>query len=450
MSARVLSGLAALMLLPGAAFADPCGMVPPIDVPARITGPAIQRIGVQRTYVAFKDGVETIALRPEFSGKISEFGMLIPFPSVPALRKIDDSLFAHLEGAIDPPNVQVRVYPNRPMPVYRRGSGGGPVMSSPVADSAGLKLREEEVVVLKEEAVGMYEVAVLAAGGAKALERWMDEHEFRYPEGMGDVVGDYVKLKWVFVAIKTKVGQATGAHAAPGMRHADTSFPEGSAFDGAVQGMGFRFLVDAPVVPMRLSVFNGKDPHNVVYMLTDGPVRIDHLDDALVVRQVGGAELLANLTAPLPVQYLAGDEAMLGPDGKRQVDAARDPAPVNGIARDLLASDLLAISSGALSLPFEEEEKELLRISESLSLRGEDIDRLHGAAIESQRSEALDGALSGLGDLTLTVIDGVFSGEVLASENLTFATYRLPPARNARRESSIRLSPPMLTLYEGN
>ena len=445
------AGLAALMSLPTAAMADPCGMVPPIHLPQQITGPAIERTGVQRTYVAFKDGVQTMALRPEFSGKVSEFGMLIPFPAVPALRKVDDALFAHVEGAIDPPVVRVQVYEHRPYPsAVALGGTRGAMRKSSGAAMDSLKLEREEVVVLKEEAVGMYEVAVLAAGGADALKKWMDEHEYRYPDGMGAVVEDYVGLKWCFVAIKTKVGQATGAHASPGMREADTSFPAGSAFDGAVQGMGFRFRVDRPVVPMRLSVFNGRDPHNVVYMLGDEPLAIENIPADLVVRQVGGAELLANVTAPLPVEFSPpGSEKKLGPTGKAQVASARDADPINGVARDLFASDLLAIGSSELSLPFEEEEKELLRISEALGLRGEQVDALHSSAIDAQRAEALKGSLESLDAMTMTVMDGVFPGDVLEKENLTFAAFRLPAAKNARRDSEIRVSAPSLTLYEG-
>ncbi|MGE0434906.1 MAG: hypothetical protein AB7S36_21805, partial [Planctomycetota bacterium] len=75
-----------LLLLAGLAtpaFADPCGMVPPIYTG---DGPAITRVGAQKTYVFFREGVETFVIRPGFSGKVEDFGMLIPFPSVPAMR----------------------------------------------------------------------------------------------------------------------------------------------------------------------------------------------------------------------------------------------------------------------------------------------------------------------------------------------------------------------------
>jgi hypothetical protein len=434
--------LVASTLFVGSASADPCGMVPPIQISGTVTGPAIQRSGAQRTWVMFKDGVQTLALRPGFVGKTEEFGMLIPFPAVPALRKIEDTTFAQLESAIDPPRVDVHVqqlYLYDGMVDFESASGAAPV------EEGGLALRRSDVVVLKEEAVGMYEVAVLAAGGAQALQGWMTRHGFRYPDGMDAVVEDYVAQEWVFVTIKTNVGQSAGAHASPGMRQADVSFPTGSSFDGHVQGMGFRFRTERPVVPMRLSVFNGADPRNVVYMLTDEGVRIEGVDEALVVRQVGGAELYANVTEPLAVTFVQGEEKDLGEWGRKQVAEARNPEPHNGIARDLFAADLLATSGGSLSLPFEEEEKELLRISEALGLRGEEIDRLHSDAIDAQRDEALSGALAALKGMTLTVVDGVLPNELIASQNLTFAAYRLPARRNVRRVDELRT--PDLTIW---
>ncbi len=86
------------------AAADPCGMVPPIYLGGSTP---IARVGLQKTYVFFKDGVETFVIRPGFTGKVDEFGMLIPFPTPPALRKVPDEIFAHLDKAIDPPEVVV-------------------------------------------------------------------------------------------------------------------------------------------------------------------------------------------------------------------------------------------------------------------------------------------------------------------------------------------------------
>ena len=82
MNRNLSVGIALALFGVTTALADPCGMVPPIY---QGQGTPITRVGEQTTYVFYKDGVETFVIRPGFSGKVDEFGMLIPFPTPPAL-----------------------------------------------------------------------------------------------------------------------------------------------------------------------------------------------------------------------------------------------------------------------------------------------------------------------------------------------------------------------------
>ncbi len=240
-----------VLCLPGNSQADPWGMIPPI-YPSGQPIP-LARIGEQQTYVFYKDGIETFVIRPGFTGKVEEFGMLIPFPTPPAIRKVPDHIFGHLAAAVDPPEVVVDL---RPQPIGFFGFGGGGSGRNDYFSSSFGIVKKDEVRVLREEAVGMYEVAVLAAGSAAALKRWIDDHGYKYPDGMDGPCNDYVHEGWCFVAVKTKVGEKKGVDPKPGQRAVNTNLPAGSTFDGHVQGMGFRFKVDDLVVPMRLSAFN--------------------------------------------------------------------------------------------------------------------------------------------------------------------------------------------------
>ncbi|MEM7474189.1 MAG: DUF2330 domain-containing protein [Planctomycetota bacterium] len=164
-------------------FADPCGMVPPIYIAEG--DPGIKRTGLQQTYVFYKNGIETIAIHPAFEGTVEEFGMLIPFPTPPALRKVADDTFDHIRNAIDPPEVVIDL---RPTPMFGFGGGGmGGSVASRSEAAPAIELLAKETRVLKEEAVGMYDVAVLQAGSSRALERWMTENGYRYPKGMDAV-----------------------------------------------------------------------------------------------------------------------------------------------------------------------------------------------------------------------------------------------------------------------
>ncbi len=424
--------------------ADPCGMVPPIHVDH--SDPGIERIGAQRTYVMFKDGMETLVLRPGFKGSVDEFGMLIPFPTPPAIRKIDDDTFAHIEAAVDPPTLQVHIYEaQQPMMdgLYSRMKSA----SSSADKAAEEPLAFNAVRVLREEAVGMYQVAVLQAGGAGALKRWMGENGYRYPVGMDEIANEYVAIKWCFVAIKAKVGQAKGVEATPGMRQTHPNLPDGATFDGHVQGMGFRFRTQKAVIPMRLSVFNGEKPRNVVYLLAEGPQAILGSPTTVVVRQVAGDMLYRNLTEPIPVEYTGASPRNLESSAHTQIEQARQPGAYSGIARDLFAADLHAARTGELALDFEKEEKKLLNISESLGLRGENIDALHREVVEEQLERIVAVALEDVKDMTLTVIDGVLPHELVRDKNLVFRTYRMPDTENVARNDAVRPAPDRLTFW---
>lgn len=399
-------------------LADPCGMVPP-----RNLGHTLIRKGLQMTYVFFRDGIETIAIRPGFAGSASEFGMLVPFPSPPTVKKAPQDLFEQIAAAIDPPEVHVAV-------TRRRGpvSYGGPATGGP--GTGGPAVKKEEVVVLDRDAVGMYELVVLAAGSAAALERWMTEHGFRFPVGMDRACEQYIEQGWCFVAVKVRVGLASGAQPRPGQRSVDVDLPPGARFEGAVQAMAFRFRTPEPVVPMRLSAFNEGSLRNILYVLTDRPLRLRSLPSELVVRQVDGRRLRRNLTEPLPMRVSGGTAEDIPLARRATLPTERAPGPHNGRAGRLFAGDLRAAGLDLLILDHEEVEKELATVAATLRLGTPELDDLLTAAAEEQAARARRQALRNLDDLTLTVIDGDLPREFLADTDLTFEEFAMSSERN--------------------
>ncbi len=143
-SLAVLAGV----VLSGPALADPCGMVPPIYV---TDNTSLVRVGDQQTYVFYKDGIETFVIRPGFKGQVEDFGMLISFPTPPALRKVSEDIFPQIAKAIDPPEVVIDV---RWQLLARNAAAFGP--PAPVATAAlgGLELQKDQVRVLARRGRG--------------------------------------------------------------------------------------------------------------------------------------------------------------------------------------------------------------------------------------------------------------------------------------------------------
>ncbi|MEM7782512.1 MAG: DUF2330 domain-containing protein [Planctomycetota bacterium] len=402
-------------------IADPCGMVPPIW-----TGPGvpIQRIGLQQTYVFFDQGVESFVIRPGFRGKVDNFGMLIPFPSAPAIRKVPDNVFAQVANAIDPPEIVVDLNPRLEMLMNSAG---------PAAPARGLGIqakKKRSVRVIKQEAVGMYEVAVLEAGSPAALKRWMDQNRYQYPDGMDQVVADYVDQGWCFVAVKTRVGSKAQADPKPGQRQVNPQMPVGGLFDGSVQGLGFRFKTEELVVPMRLSAFNEGDLRNVVYLLTRGGKKIRSIPEEFVMRQVSGKQLVKHLTQPLPLRIIGGTFKDIPDYRKKRLADERKPGKVNGVAKSLFVSDVTATEIDGYSHEFEEQEKEILQVGEHFLLRGPEIDSLMEQVSEKSAQRLVNDALPKLEQMTMTVVDGDFPRQVIASQNLTFQDFQMAASRN--------------------
>ncbi len=308
--------------------------------------------------------------------------------------------------------------------------------------------QSEDSLRVREEALGMYQVAVIEAGSAKALKRWMQEHQYKFPEGMEEVAQDYVEANWAFVAIKTKIGAQSNIKPEAGMREVDTSYPEGSSFDGYVQGMGFRFSSEEAVVPMRLSVFNGRNPHNIVYFFSDKQMRIDKVDQPDDYYYLSGQKLYNNLTKPLPVIFRSGSMDKLNERQKKQLDTFRDPDTITKEFRHFLQSDLMALRTSSLILESEKREKELLAISEAFHLRGEEINKLHQDELEKRREKQTSQALDDLKKMQLSIFSGVLPNTLIQEENLRFVPVSTPQPDEIHADKSFRITQLITTSYK--
>ncbi|HVJ82393.1 MAG TPA: DUF2330 domain-containing protein, partial [Planctomycetia bacterium] len=313
------------------------------------------------------------------------------------------------------------------------GGGGGGLGGG--FGGGGLALRRDEVRVVREEAIGMYAMAVLEAGSAAALQKWMTSHGYVYPKGMDAVCEDYVKKGWCFVAGKNRVGPKAAVEPRPGMKKVDAKLPAGSKFDGHVQAMAFRFPSAKLEIPMRLSAFNAGPHRNVVYLLSDQPVKLRNMPESFVKRQISGEQFYRQLTRPLPVRLGVGAQPeQISKEQWADIRRQRDPEPVLAVAREVFATDLLAVREKRLLHPHEEDEKKLLAVCTRLDLRGTEIDAAMRSALAVERRAVVRAAVAELKTMTMTVLDGDFSVKVMARENLTAAPFAMDPTRNFPNE----------------
>jgi len=274
------------------------------------------------------------------------------------------------------------------------------------------------------------------------------------------------------VAVKARVGKKIGVTPKPGMKEISSDLPKDAEFSGAVQAMGFRFKVDELVVPMRLASYNPGKLFNVVYVLTDEPTRIEQLSEEFVKEQISGSELYKNLTDLLPVnvRYYQGKAwktsmfwrgksprlseevwnenqwKMMGTD--KDFSKERNPAPHNGKALALFASDLLSAAEGRLEHRFEQHHKELLNVNEELGLRGPHIDELVREEMAAERKRAFGDVLKDLEGMTLTRLEGDFPREIIRQNDLTFVAYKKGAANGSgSKKGSMTGDPTSMVLF---
>jgi HEAT repeat protein len=146
----------------------------------------------QKAVILYDAGREDLLLQVKYEGPLQEFGWLIPVPSVPKVERSSMDAFYEL-SELTQRN-------------FGRDSQGETVAMG-LANGKGI---EEPVKVIETKTVGAYEVAILSAPDAGGLDRWMKANGYSIPDGKEEIVNDYIRRGWFFVAAKIQLNGRPG------------------------------------------------------------------------------------------------------------------------------------------------------------------------------------------------------------------------------------------------
>ncbi len=176
---------------------------------------------------------ETLTLLPGFHGNARDFAWVVPVPGVPELGSASRALFDDLLDMT--------------APMYRTRDDTWschPGFSPDLADGPG-------VDVIRRDLIGMYDVTVLAADNAAALDDTLTAWGFLHAGNSAQVLpvlDDYVGRGWVFVAMRVDSVAFNAAY--PGT--------SGYVY-GGLQPLTFTFAAQAPVYPLRISALSADE-----------------------------------------------------------------------------------------------------------------------------------------------------------------------------------------------
>jgi hypothetical protein len=218
----------------------------------------------QKAIIVYDAGREDLILQVKYEGPVEEFGWLIPVPNLPTVQKGSMECFYELSQF-------TQRHFEWPYP-------SGPTKRATLGVNDAERNSEPPVKVIEIKTVGAYEVAVLSTRDSGALAKWLDANQFYFPTNKTEVLDDYVKRHWYFVAVKINLDKSEGfqlmSESTRGREAAkagySTELKELAA--GELHPLQISFASDRCVYPLKISSVNGRPSEVQVYVLSPEPL----------------------------------------------------------------------------------------------------------------------------------------------------------------------------------
>ncbi|MFT3712190.1 MAG: DUF2330 domain-containing protein [Archangium sp.] len=179
--------------------ADACGCF----APSTTITPVIQ--AGERIVFAVRDGKVIAHVQIQYSGNASDFGWLLPLPSVPTLKTGSDELFNRLLEETDPVFTTAGNVKCRPIQL---GCAFAPARLASNRGTDGTV--DAGTVAVKQGSVGPYDFAVLSAADKTAMLKWLNDNRYFIPTGTDSAVDPYINPGAYFLALKLQSDRSAG------------------------------------------------------------------------------------------------------------------------------------------------------------------------------------------------------------------------------------------------
>ena len=145
--------------------------------------------------------IEHFIRRAAFDTKSPDFGFLVPTPTVPILKEVEDDIFREMDKWIVPKDVQRNRFRFEPILCCCLTAGD---------KSARKSMSGNSVRILGEQEVGGFKTAILEADNTDDLGKWLKENGYSNDPELQSWLVPYVANKWKITAFKIMQDPKTG------------------------------------------------------------------------------------------------------------------------------------------------------------------------------------------------------------------------------------------------
>ncbi|HJX50086.1 hypothetical protein A3K73_01025 [Candidatus Pacearchaeota archaeon RBG_13_36_9] len=138
----------------------------------------------QKALIIFDKPIETLIIQASYTGNLSNFAWIVPVPAYPQLEESNSLLFEELHYLTQPDYIEkISVW----------GLLGISTLSAKGIDG---------VTVHEQSSIGIFDTAILSSTDENSLINWLNNNSYYVPESASQIIGEYVKKNWYFVAIR--------------------------------------------------------------------------------------------------------------------------------------------------------------------------------------------------------------------------------------------------------
>lgn len=197
------------------------------------------------------DKTTVLTMQNNYEGPPKDFAMVIPVPQIlqkDNVKTLPHDVMDHIDKVTAPRLVEY--WEERPMP---RGSSSGRFYSFDDA-TIGADLERKKVVVEAEFTAGEYNIVILSAKEATALDTWLRQANYNIPKGAAPYFQPYIQQGMYFFVARVDASKV--------------KFDDGKALLSPIR---FHYESDEFSLPIRLGLINAKGEQDlIVYTLGKG------------------------------------------------------------------------------------------------------------------------------------------------------------------------------------